>query len=698
MTLRSLGIGRKILPLPILLTGLFLPAAAQVSAVVNAASQISGAVSPGSIVTIFGTTLAPAVTVGVGSPTPPAALGGVNVTVGGVPAGLYYVSPTQINAVLSASTPTGTQNLTVSSSAGTFTKSIIVSTTAQPGIFSLLGNGTGDGAIINPFTLAIGTFTVRSGEESTFLSIFLTGLDLTTNAAVTVGGLPVKVLFAGKSPCCAGLQQINVQLPETLSGAGRVPLSVQSGTQVSNTVEIVLLPAAGEGAFRDDEADRERSRELASLAYIPGTSLVLVADENDDVIRVINIQQRAVVQTISLPNGSGPVAVSVTADGLMAVVTERRSGQIALIDLTTYSVLTQLTVGAGARNVAIAGNLAVIVNGYEGTISIANLTSRTVLKTLTTGSGAHAVIADPVTLKAWITNQDAGTISVIDLVTFTVSNTITLGDNIRPASIRRVAGTNFAVVAVPVAGNMGTALIVNLTTGSFSTISVNPDLSGGSSDIAVNGPTLFFANQTGASISIVQIAPATGLLVGTPLIVKVDLGARALAVDTKDNLLIVTNQGSGTIVLVDLTTYKVVGRIVAVKSGDDDNADDHSDHDKAKNLPVLNVVAPVTARATSTFTLALTGTGLAGTSQVLFVNPSFVNGNGKGKGKGDSPDLNADSAFSVSNVVVNGAGTSVTAIVTMKGAALGARIVLVKTPNGESVYSKNTTSVLTVIP
>src|SRR5207244_1173932 len=125
-------------------------------------------------------------------------------------------------------------------------------------------------------------------------------------------------------------------------------------------------------------------------------------------------------------------------------------------------------------------------------------------------------------------------------------------------------------------------------------------------------------------------------LAGNPSTVKVDLGARALAIDTKDNLLLVTNQGSGTVVLIDLSNNHVVGRITAVRSDseNEDSEDDHSDHDKASNLPVVTSLTPTTTKATITFTLTMTGTGLTGATDVIFVNPSDLPGKGKGRGKG----------------------------------------------------------------
>ena len=72
----------------------------KVSAVLNAASY-SAVVAPGTWVAIFGTNLAPA-PAGAQTVPLPTVLGGVSVTVGGVPAPLLYASATQVNALIPA--------------------------------------------------------------------------------------------------------------------------------------------------------------------------------------------------------------------------------------------------------------------------------------------------------------------------------------------------------------------------------------------------------------------------------------------------------------------------------------------------------------------------------------------------------------------------------------------------------------------
>jgi len=56
----------------------------------------------------------------------------------------------------------------------------------------------------------------------------------------SVGGTAVPVLYAGVQGAYAGLDQINVRLPSSLSGAGLVALRCLAGTVNSNAVTLLL--------------------------------------------------------------------------------------------------------------------------------------------------------------------------------------------------------------------------------------------------------------------------------------------------------------------------------------------------------------------------------------------------------------------------------------------------------------------------
>src|SRR5207249_3430407 len=155
-------------------------------------------------------------------------------------------------------------------------------------------------------------------------------------------------------------------------------------------------------------------RELASLAYVPGSSLVLSADENDDVVRVIDVSTRRVTHVIALASGANPSGIAVNAAGTVAVVGEAGRGKVAVLNLTTFSVATEITTGGGPANIAIGGTQAVVVNQDADTVSIVSLTSNTVQKTLAVGRGPAGLAVDAAAHLAYVTNEDDGSISVID--------------------------------------------------------------------------------------------------------------------------------------------------------------------------------------------------------------------------------------------------------------------------------------------
>ena len=663
-------------------------APAQNLRIVNAASLSATSIAPGSIITLFGTKLTTDVTFAKDVKNPPVSLGGVSVSIGGTAAALFYVSPTQINAVVDPKTPTGVQTLVVTSGAGTQNGSVTIDSNAPPGLFSLFGTGTRDGAILNAITFLLGDFSTRTANSPTFLALFATGLNLSVTPVVTIGGVPVQVVFFGAAPCCDGLDQINIMLPDSLAGAGRVPVLLTQNGVASNTVQVVLLPPPGQTEFPGDADNTTRSREIATVAWIPGTSLVLVADQNDDVVRVIDVKAKKVTHVIALPDGSNPVAIAVTADGSRAVVAESGSGKVAVLNLATFMVTTEIATGPGPVRLAIGSTQAVVVNGDNDTVSIVDLATNTVQKTLTVGRAPRGVAIDTGANRAYVLNQDDGTMSVIDLLGLTAT-TITLGTSLRPESIA-LSGTGFAFITVPSAGPTGEVIVFNLTAATQTIINANPDRSGGSTDVVFFNGKLYFANQTGGTVSILPFNGSPGSI----STVKVDLGARALTVDVKDNLLVVSNEGSGTLVLVDLNTNAVVGRISAVKTGENDD-DDHNDRDGAANLPAVQSVSPASSKSGVTLTLTITGTNLGGATGIVF---DVRRGDGD-QSDNDNDKNQSDDAFAVSNVAVNTAGTQLTATVKIAGSAqTGQHVVRVTTANGESSGKVAAGNIFTVLP
>jgi uncharacterized protein (TIGR03437 family) len=222
---------------------------------VNAASNVAGAVSPGEIVTLYGANIGPASPAGFqvnADGTYAKSLGGTRVLFDGVPAGLTYASAIQVNAVAPYGLAGKSTTQVQVEYQGALSNAISVPVqAAHPGIFTVDASGLGGGAILNQ------DYSINSGlnaaARGSYVMIYSTGggvtnpagvdatitpaapplyLIKTTPVAVTIGGIAVTtVSFSGAAPTqIAGLTQINAQVPAGVAPGTKVPVTVTIGT------------------------------------------------------------------------------------------------------------------------------------------------------------------------------------------------------------------------------------------------------------------------------------------------------------------------------------------------------------------------------------------------------------------------------------------------------------------------------------
>ena len=219
-----------------------------VASVVNAASGIPGGVSPGEIVSIRG--------FGVGASAGSSAVGtnlnGLQVAFDGTPATLIYTSANQTNLVVPGGVKESTQmQVSYADAYNKFRAQpwLLPVVGVAPGIFTVDGTGTGQGAIVNQ------DGTVNSVENpaarGSIVSIYMTGQGgtspaltgiLPTNVAVTIGGIATMVQYAGQAPGeIAGLTQVNAVVPQAVAVGPTVPVAVGVGSvqsQVGVTIAV----------------------------------------------------------------------------------------------------------------------------------------------------------------------------------------------------------------------------------------------------------------------------------------------------------------------------------------------------------------------------------------------------------------------------------------------------------------------------
>jgi uncharacterized protein (TIGR03437 family) len=233
-----------------------------ISALANAASGAQGAVSPGEIVTIYGTNLGPATaaSAAIDSTTGKLAttIGGVQVLFNGIPAPVIYASNTQVNTIVpyemaSISSP----SVWIKYANQTSNAYQLTSATTAPGLFTQNSSGSGPGDILNQ------NYTVNGpnnpAAKGSYVSVYMTGEGQTSPAGVTgsittlsatgpltpapllpvsvlINGQPANWNFAGEAPgFVAGLMQLNVQIPATAQSGVPNSIQVYVGTNPSQS-------------------------------------------------------------------------------------------------------------------------------------------------------------------------------------------------------------------------------------------------------------------------------------------------------------------------------------------------------------------------------------------------------------------------------------------------------------------------------
>ncbi len=277
MTLRAIGLdGQEIdsvslAPAPVIFA----------NSTVNAAS-FSPAIAPGALVSIFGQNLAAAETQVARMPLPTQMVGTL-VTLNNQPLPLLYVSPTQINAQLPFDI-LGQSILRISTSNGS-TDSTLVISDAAPAIFSVPGDARmlpaiahANGALVSPEGPA------APGEQVT---IYLTGLGQVNGpieagqpapfspllrarliVGVELGSIPLVPSFAGLAPGFAGLNQVNVEIPQDLPGGTYTLRIVVGNGSRSNAVSLVVRAAVA-GGFRRARRPALLARRLPLTEPVP---------------------------------------------------------------------------------------------------------------------------------------------------------------------------------------------------------------------------------------------------------------------------------------------------------------------------------------------------------------------------------------------------------------------------------------------
>jgi uncharacterized protein (TIGR03437 family) len=223
----------------------------------NAASNAPAgdAISPGEFIAIFGSGFVGGTTVAPSQPFS-LSLGGVTVSIGGLPAAIYFVSPGQIDCIVPYAVTGSTVNIIVTSNGAVSNTVSLTLAGTSPGVFTLDGSGTSDGSITHAdgtivnaaspakkgetvvmYVAGLGALTtpVKDGAGATSLN------NATAPMTVYVAGIAVPaagILYHGLTT--AGLYQINFVVPANLTSTGELPVAILTADAFTDLVNMAV--------------------------------------------------------------------------------------------------------------------------------------------------------------------------------------------------------------------------------------------------------------------------------------------------------------------------------------------------------------------------------------------------------------------------------------------------------------------------
>ena len=240
---------------------------AQPMIAVSAASLSTTKLSNDSIATAFGNRLATQTQAANSLPLP-TSLAGSSLIVKdrlGVErnALLFFVSPTQVNFLIPVGTASGSAAIIAKSSDGILSVTNTEIAAVAPSLFSASATGQGlavavvqrrkaNGAIsyeaTSRFDSNLGRLVaipidLSQPTDQVFLLLYGTGIKNRSSLSavqVQLGGTSVEALYAGATTEFAGLDQVNIRLPQSLAGRGTLNIGMIIDGQSGNTVTVSI--------------------------------------------------------------------------------------------------------------------------------------------------------------------------------------------------------------------------------------------------------------------------------------------------------------------------------------------------------------------------------------------------------------------------------------------------------------------------
>ncbi|MBL0057141.1 MAG: beta-propeller fold lactonase family protein [Chitinophagaceae bacterium] len=290
---------------------------------------------------------------------------------------------------------------------------------------------------------------------------------------------------------------------------------------------------------------------MATITVTPssGTSggFAYIPNMGSGNVSVINTATNNVVTTI--PVGSNPRGVSVSADGSRAYIANNGSSTVSVINTSTQSVIATIPITSSPLGLVVnpdGTRLYVVSNGLSQ-VDVVNTSTNAIIANIPCGSGAWADAISPDGSRLYVSNYGGSSVTVINTATNTVVTTIGVQTN--PIGLKvSPDGSKLYVV------NQGSGTMSVINTATNSVITTIP-VGSLPNDVAVSadGSRVYSVNQGSDNVTVINAATntvITSVTVGSnPVGISLQPdGSRAYTANYADNNVSVINTATNTVI------------------------------------------------------------------------------------------------------------------------------------------------------
>lgn len=367
-------------------------------------------------------------------------------------------SDTQITALVPAGSAGSSVDVTVTTAGGTSPVSASDRFAYGPTISTVQSSATSSGATITWTTDAASSTQVEYGQTTAYGSSSALDPTLVTAHSVTLTGLLPNTLYHYRvksgtngivttsgdftfttgvaSPTVTGVSPASgpssggtvVTIRGTgFSGATAVSFGTTPATSFtvnSDTQITAVSPAGTVGTGVDVTVTTASGTSAINVSDVFAyTSWVYVANQQSNTVSVIDTIGNRVVATV--PVGTTPRNLLMSADGSRVLVTNKGSNSVSLIDTSTNTVVgAPITVGGAPDSLILSpdGSTVYVANTTSNTITVIETTTYTVVTTVAVGVNPTGLAVSPDGSMLYVTNQGSNTTSLVDTTLYAVTN------------------------------------------------------------------------------------------------------------------------------------------------------------------------------------------------------------------------------------------------------------------------------------